>query len=124
MLPRHCTALRHGVATYLVDDGKVLKAQARLGHRDPSTTLRQYSQAVPLDDRAAVKRTSCERAVTVCLMSMRVAGLRRLSAGRTIENFCPWTRTSAREPSSVADNCRATFARLAVERGRGGAGGR
>jgi integrase len=42
--------LRHGVATHLVDEGKLLKAQARLGHRDPSTTLRHYSHAVPLDD--------------------------------------------------------------------------
>lgn len=39
-----------GVATLLVDEGKVLKAQARLGHRDPSTTLRQYSRAVALQD--------------------------------------------------------------------------
>ena len=42
--------LRHGVATHLVDQGKLLKAQARLGHRDPSTTLRHYSHAVALDD--------------------------------------------------------------------------
>jgi integrase len=42
--------LRHGVATHLVDEGKVLKAQVRLGHRDPSTTLRHYSHAVQLDD--------------------------------------------------------------------------
>ena len=42
--------LRHGVATYLVNGGKLLKAQARLGHRDPSTTLRHYSHATPLDD--------------------------------------------------------------------------
>ena len=42
--------LRHGVATHLVDEGKVLKAQARLGHRDPATTLRHYAHAVPLDD--------------------------------------------------------------------------
>jgi len=42
--------LRHGVATHLVDEGKLLKAQARLGHRDPSTTLRHYSHAVALDD--------------------------------------------------------------------------
>jgi integrase len=42
--------LRHGVATHLVDEGKLLKVQARLGHRDPSTTLRHYSHAVPLDD--------------------------------------------------------------------------
>jgi integrase len=40
----------HGVATYLVGEGKVLKAQARLGHRDPSTTLRLYSHATTLDD--------------------------------------------------------------------------
>jgi integrase len=42
--------LRHGVATYLVDHGRLLKAQARLGHRDPATTLRHYSHAIPLDD--------------------------------------------------------------------------
>jgi len=42
--------LRHGVATHLVDRGKLLKAQARLGHRDASTTLRHYSHATPLDD--------------------------------------------------------------------------
>jgi hypothetical protein len=39
------------VATLLVDDGKLLKAQARLGHRDPSTTLRHYSHTTMLDDR-------------------------------------------------------------------------
>jgi integrase len=39
--------LRHGVATHLVDEGKLLKAQARLGHRDPSTTLRHYSHCTP-----------------------------------------------------------------------------
>ena len=43
--------LRHGLATHLVDEGKVLKAQARLGHADPSTTLRHYSHAVALDDQ-------------------------------------------------------------------------
>ncbi len=42
--------LRHAVATHLVGSGKVLKAQARLGHRDAATTLRHYSHAVPLDD--------------------------------------------------------------------------
>jgi integrase len=42
--------LRHGVATHLVDEGKLLKAQARLGHRDASTTLRHYSHCTPLDD--------------------------------------------------------------------------
>ena len=41
--------LRHGVATYL-DHGRLLKAQARLGHADPATTLRHYSHATPLDD--------------------------------------------------------------------------
>jgi Phage integrase family len=45
--------LRHGVATYLVGQGRLLKAQARLGHRDPATTLRHYSHAVPLDDADA-----------------------------------------------------------------------
>ncbi len=43
--------LRHGLATYLVDEGKVLKAQVRLGHADPSTTLRHYSHGVALDDQ-------------------------------------------------------------------------
>jgi integrase len=38
------------VATHLVDEGQLLKAQARLGHSDPSTTLRHYSHATPLDD--------------------------------------------------------------------------
>ncbi len=42
--------LRHGVATHLVDQGELLKAQARLGHRDPATTLRHYSHATMLDD--------------------------------------------------------------------------
>jgi integrase len=42
--------LRHGVATHLVGNGELLKAQARLGHRDPTTTLRHYSHAVPLHD--------------------------------------------------------------------------
>ena len=30
--------------------GHLLKAQARLGHRDPATTLRHYAHAAPLDD--------------------------------------------------------------------------
>jgi integrase len=42
--------LRHGVATHLVGNGELLKAQARLGHRDPTTTLRHYSHAVALHD--------------------------------------------------------------------------
>ena len=33
-----------------LDHGLLLKAQARLGHRDPATTLRHYSHATPLDD--------------------------------------------------------------------------
>lgn len=42
--------LRHDVATHLVGQGKLLKAQARLGHSDPSTMLRHYSHATALDD--------------------------------------------------------------------------
>lgn len=42
--------LRHTVATALVDAGKLLRAQQRLGHRDASTTLRQYCHALPLED--------------------------------------------------------------------------
>jgi integrase len=41
---------RHAVATSLVEDGKILKAQARLGHRDAARTLRHYAHATPLDD--------------------------------------------------------------------------
>ena len=42
--------LRHSVGTHLVSEGKLLKAQGRLGHRDPVTTLRHYAHATPLDD--------------------------------------------------------------------------
>lgn len=42
--------LRHTVATALVDHGNLLRAQQRLGHRDASTTLRQYCHALPLED--------------------------------------------------------------------------
>lgn len=42
--------LRHSVATFLVSQGKILQAQARLGHRDAATTLRGYSHALPLAD--------------------------------------------------------------------------
>lgn len=39
--------LRHSVATFLVSQGKILEAQERLGHADPSTTLREYSHVLP-----------------------------------------------------------------------------
>ena len=42
--------LRHNVATYLVSEGEILQAQARLGHADASTTLREYAYALPLTD--------------------------------------------------------------------------
>ena len=42
--------LRHSVATFLVGRGELLRAQQRLGHRDPSTTLRNYAHAMPLED--------------------------------------------------------------------------
>ncbi|MEV6641105.1 tyrosine-type recombinase/integrase [Amycolatopsis sp. NPDC051371] len=45
--------LRHTVGTDLVAQGKILKAAARLRHRDPSTTLRNYADALPLDDEDA-----------------------------------------------------------------------
>ena len=44
--------LRHNVATFLVERGQILQAQARLGHADASTTLREYAYAVPLADTA------------------------------------------------------------------------
>ncbi len=43
--------LCHSVGTHLVSEGKLLKAQGRLGHRDPVTTLRHYAHATPLDDQ-------------------------------------------------------------------------
>ncbi len=42
--------LRHSVATFLVGRGELLRAQQRLGHRDASTTLRNYAHALPLED--------------------------------------------------------------------------
>jgi integrase len=42
--------LRHSVATFLVGRGELLRAQQRLGHRDPPTTLRNYAHAMPLED--------------------------------------------------------------------------
>lgn len=45
--------LRHQVATFLVTRGEILKAQARLGHADAATTLREYAYALPLTDRDA-----------------------------------------------------------------------
>jgi integrase len=44
--------LRHSVATFLVARGQVLQAQARLGHADAATTLREYANALPLTDGA------------------------------------------------------------------------
>jgi integrase len=44
--------LRHTVATYLVGRGDLLQAQQRLGHRDASTTLRNYAHAMSLEDEA------------------------------------------------------------------------
>jgi len=43
--------LRHTMATFLVSRGELLRAQQRLGHRDPSTTLRNYAHALPLEDQ-------------------------------------------------------------------------
>ena len=43
--------LRHTVATFLVGGGELLRAQQRLGHRDASTTLRNYAHALPLEDQ-------------------------------------------------------------------------
>jgi integrase len=45
--------LRHSVATFLVGRGELLRAQQRLGHRDASTTLRNYAHALPLGWRTA-----------------------------------------------------------------------
>ena len=42
--------LRHSVATFLVGRGQLLRAQHRLGHRDASTTLRNYAHALQLED--------------------------------------------------------------------------
>jgi integrase len=42
--------LRHSVATFLVARGEILQAQARLGHADAATTLREYAYALPCTD--------------------------------------------------------------------------
>lgn len=42
--------LRHTVGTYLVAQGKIMQACARLRHRDLATTLRIYAHALPLND--------------------------------------------------------------------------
>ena len=38
------------MATFLVSRGQILQAQARLGHADAATTLREYAYALPLTD--------------------------------------------------------------------------
>lgn len=48
--------LRHTVATVLVTEGHLLQAQQRLGHKDASTTLRQYCHALPLHDQDIADR--------------------------------------------------------------------
>src|SRR5918994_1227425 len=45
--------LRHNVASFLLGRGEILQAQARLGHRDAATTLREYAYALPLTDGKA-----------------------------------------------------------------------
>lgn len=45
--------LRHSEATFLVGRGDLLRAQYRLGHREASTTLRNYAHAMPLEDEDA-----------------------------------------------------------------------
>jgi integrase len=45
--------LRHNVATFLVARGEILQAQARLGHADAATTLREYAYALPPTDQNA-----------------------------------------------------------------------
>jgi integrase len=42
--------IRHTVATYLVAQGKIMQASARLRHSDVSTTLRVYAHVLTLDD--------------------------------------------------------------------------
>lgn len=51
--------LRHSVATFLVEQGDILAAQYRLGHRDAGTTLRTYSHVLPMTDNDAA--TTLER---------------------------------------------------------------
>lgn len=52
-VPDACLHQLHTVGTVLVGDGKILKAAGRLRHRDPSTTLRNCADALPLDDEDA-----------------------------------------------------------------------
>lgn len=46
-VPKYLVTRRRRV---LVGRGELLRAQQRLGHRDPSTTLRNYAHALPLED--------------------------------------------------------------------------
>jgi integrase len=48
---------RHTVATFLLARGQILQAQARLGHADAATTLREYAYALPLTDGAVADAT-------------------------------------------------------------------
>lgn len=50
--------LRHNVATFLVSRGQILQAQARLGHADAATTLREYAYALPLSDGSVADATT------------------------------------------------------------------
>lgn len=50
LLSHRFVRFRHPVATARIGDGHLLKAQARLGHRDAATTLRHYAHATLLDD--------------------------------------------------------------------------
>lgn len=58
---------RHSVATTLVREGKILDAQARLGHADAATTLREYSYVIPGTDTHIADRidTHLDQCLTI-----------------------------------------------------------
>ena len=54
--PAHCLEGRTmPPGRLLVGDGKLLKAQGRLGHRDPATTLRHNAHAAPSTTRTSLR---------------------------------------------------------------------
>ena len=98
--------LRHTVATFLVARGQVLAAQARLGHADAATTLREYAHALPLTDGhvadAIDAHLHLDRDAGVAPdAGPRTAEHWRHRAGPTPLEFAPGRRRSPRHPGSV-----------------------
>ena len=66
--------LRHSVATFLVARGEILQAQARLGHADAATTLREYA---PTRCRSPTRTWPTPSTATSIPSAPRIRGQRR-----------------------------------------------